>query len=74
MKYLVFPGYVTSQNDGQSHYVSATDLMQLYGVDPKKCRINPPRITNLGARLIELRPRADGKYSLSKAADEHPAR
>lgn len=31
-RYLLCPGWVTSQTDGQSHYIGAHQLARLYGV------------------------------------------
>ncbi len=41
-KYVICPGYVTSKNDGQRHYISAKQLMRLYGVNPLECVIYEP--------------------------------
>lgn len=41
-KYVICPGYVTSQTDGQSHYIGAKQLMQLYKVDPRDCHVYEP--------------------------------
>lgn len=30
MRYVLFPGLVTSKTDGQTHYISANQLMHLY--------------------------------------------
>lgn len=38
-KYLVCPGAVFSKNDGQEHFISAEQLIRLYKVNPKDCRI-----------------------------------
>ena len=37
--FLVFPGYIPSETDGQRHYISARKLMELYNVSPAKCKI-----------------------------------
>lgn len=34
-KYVVCPGMVTSETDGQMHYIDAIQLMRLYGVRPE---------------------------------------
>jgi hypothetical protein len=68
-KYLVIPGYVTSQYDGDRHWVSALRLMHLYGVDPRLCVVQyrefPGRIHDTS--LICLEPRHDGDYRLPNA-------
>jgi hypothetical protein len=66
-KYLVIGDYVTS-DDGDRHYVSARELVRLYGVNIKECelfdQISPrsPRETSTGG-LFVLGPLKDGKYS-----------
>jgi len=69
-KYLVIPGYVKSETDGEEHYVSCSQLCRLYKVNPAECifikddndwrwldTINPKD-------WITLTPRYDGNYSL----------
>lgn len=36
-KYLVGPSRVVSKSDGDVHYISARQLMDLHGVDPREC-------------------------------------
>ena len=70
IKYIVHPGYVRSRVDNEQHWISARQLMNLYGVSPKECVIgplsSPIRIHGLTrnaiAKLIHLVPRYDGKY------------
>lgn len=38
-KYLVIPGKVTSQTDGDTHHIGAMRLIELYGVNPDECLI-----------------------------------
>lgn len=68
-KYLIVPGQVRSRSDGDTHYISAQELIRLYGVNPKECKIveqqvlvNVDRLEKYYPGLIELRPRYDGKY------------
>ncbi len=70
MKYIIFPGYVTSKNDGDSHWISAPQLMRLYGVAPVDCLIFDDRVRFAGypPHLIALRPRRDGNYALPAPA------
>ena len=73
-KYIVFPGAVTSKTDGQRHYISHTQLMRLYGVDPRECELYEPtpwstRSVHFMAEdhqdgMICLAPRYDGNYEL----------
>lgn len=65
-KYLVIGDWVF-KNDGQRHYVSAKELVRLYGVDKKECVLfekNPPdnpRNVEVGGLYI-LGPRYAGDY------------
>lgn len=67
MRYVIFPGYVRSKWDKDLHYISANNLIQLYGVNPKECKI----ITEMNEKQhktlpddIELYPDYSGNYSL----------
>lgn len=73
MKYLVKPDYIYSKHDGDRHLISGRELIRLYGVDPKNCKIAPFEHTDyiqdeLEDRmvaqkgLIVLRPRYQGDY------------
>lgn len=74
LKYVIKPGFVTSQTDGQRHYISGMKLVDLYGVDLCECEIFEPaqwwptsfwRIAEERHKgLIELRPSNDGIYEL----------
>lgn len=67
-KYLLCPGPVVSQNDGQTHHVSASQLAALYGVHMEECRVLPYTAQQRGWKptpgLIQLHPRYDGDYRL----------
>lgn len=64
LKYALHPGEVTSQNDGNRHYVGAFELARLYQVPMDEClTINPARQFGLRTdKLIHLYPRMDGRY------------
>jgi hypothetical protein len=67
MKYLVCPGIVISKSDGDKHYISASDLIRLYKVNPLECKIVNSRESSAGldwSKYIILRPRTDGNYDL----------
>lgn len=71
--YAIYPGYVTSKNDGQEHYIGARQLMVLYGVPFHECVIvetawNARHATN----LIPLYPRYDGNYSVAHVIETMP--
>ncbi len=67
--YALIPGFVTSKNGKQMHYINAEQLARLYKVNYKKCIVidfNNPK-TYLGrdsSKYIKLSPRVDGNYTL----------
>lgn len=69
-KFLVLPGVVYSQTDGQRHWVGAFELIHLYGVDRADCVIRqmglhePPLNLDSYRGMIVLEPRYDGDYTL----------
>lgn len=66
-KYIVIPGEVRSQNDGDIHFISAQQLIHLYGVDPKECKIvtrGEAEIRGFFGDWIFLFPRQDGNYTI----------
>lgn len=67
--YVVKPGHVISQADGQSHFVSYTKLISLYGVDPKLCVMYKSLrwdMMKASHKLMELVPQEDGIYALGR--------
>lgn len=78
-KYAVWPGLVTSKTDGQVHFISAAQLVMLYGVKWDECIVyDAARLYELpdsvresrmavAESLIPLRPRYDGNYTLPKS-------
>lgn len=68
-KYLVLPGEVYSL-DGQTHFISAYELMRLYVVNPEECFCLRRESDLLGMRKDELlsleflRPLSSGKYPI----------
>lgn len=65
--YLLTPGYVTSKNDGQKHFIDAQTLANIYGVSMKDCVVKGqhykgPRPTGM---VLLLEPREDGIYNLN---------
>ncbi len=70
IKYFIHPGYVRSKTDRQKHYISGDRLIDLYGVDPKKCLICTDenmlgRWINRTDNHVHLYPDADGRYLLT---------
>lgn len=71
VKYVIHPGFVRSRTDGDIHYISASKLMQFYGVRSNECIIvqkdRPDSVRSIGLdlnKLIHLYPRYDGNYNL----------
>jgi hypothetical protein len=69
LKFLICPGWVTSKNDGDRHYITAHQLMRLYMVRPEQCLIQgeAAELHIIGRRfdtlkLIPLRPSYHGHY------------
>lgn len=69
-KYLVIGGNVVSKHDGETHFISARRLCDLYRVDPQECICVSDRreirymIQAKIKDLIELLPDPSGKYEL----------
>ena len=65
-KYLVVPGEIASQTDGDIHHISARRLMELYKVHPDDCYVlrpdAPPHTQGLPKGLIVLKPLYEGNY------------
>lgn len=62
-RYVLHPGWVTSRNDGDRHYITAIRLAELYGVHPACCRVSSPDAKDKEGE-VHLYPRYDGNYSL----------
>lgn len=72
-KYVLSPGYIESQSDGDIHYINATTLASLYGVDMRECyvqyrdrRYHSEKQER--AKLIWLFPRRSGDYSVESCS------
>ncbi len=64
-KYVICPGWVESQTDGDRHFIGAARLMQLYGVSPAECFVERAwPFRPLPEGLIPLGPRYRGDYTL----------
>lgn len=69
-KYAVHPDRIVSKTDGQMHFISAYQLMKLYGVQPTECVVCSDKHPNMGIHnndYIHLTPRHDGDYSIESA-------
>lgn len=57
---IIHNGWITSKNDGEGHFITASSLIQLYRINPKKhiVILNGPRYMD----GIHLEPRYHGDY------------
>ena len=60
-KYVLCPGYVRSQFDGDEHYINERQLADLYGVKLEDCMLETNK-TRTDNSVIYLRPRYKGDY------------
>lgn len=63
-RYVLHPGYVYSQNDGDRHFIGGPRLAALYGVDIRDCVFGDVLQYREQEGDIHLRPRRNGNYSL----------
>lgn len=66
MKYALYPGWVTSKEDFNRHFIDARTLAALYQVPMKECVVNPTEHMCKAMNLIVLRPKFSGDYTLPK--------
>lgn len=71
-KYMLHGGYVLSA-DGDTHYVSATRLIRLYGLPAGMCVIEPrnPILAEKSKAMkqfIHMYPRSDGDYRIQEGS------
>jgi len=70
-KYLLMPGYIKSQTDGDQHYISPVQLKNLYNVPMSECLIYNERIASrIPENITILRPQFAGNYTLPKDNNE----
>lgn len=72
-KYVLHPGEVQSQSDGDIHYISYAQLINLYQLNPAECILSDPKgewmhglTSEFIAGLTHLYPRYDGNYTLEE--------
>lgn len=66
MTYILCPGIVVSETDGDAHFISASTLARLYGVDICTCKVIGFSQRDRGDGDIFLGPKSDGNYSLER--------
>lgn len=67
-KYAVHPGWMYSKNDRDKHYISAPQLIALYGVDPRECAVWDRRWMK-DEGFIHLYPDYHGNYVVPTRSD-----
>jgi hypothetical protein len=70
VKYVLVPGFVVSESDGQRHHIGAVELASLYRVSMSECVVYDAMRCGAGGYkgLVHLRPRFDGDYRIPKGA------
>jgi len=63
-KYILHPGFIYSNVDGDKHYISAFQLCLLYSVKWSECVVYVSDNKEGMEDLISLYPRSDGNYKL----------
>lgn len=64
-KYIIYPGYITSINDNEQHYISAYQLTKLYNIKEYECIIIENKNDKIGiieSDYIQLFPLRNGNY------------
>ena len=65
-RFVLHPGYVTSRNDGQDHWINGDQLAGLHGLHRRDCIIvkadSPSYRKERYAHMVHLYPRYDGCY------------
>lgn len=62
IRYCIHPGPITSKNDGEQHFISAAQLMGLYGVPRRECIIDQ----------TEWKRSPDGGYHIDPDSPYYP--
>jgi hypothetical protein len=80
--FVLYPGFVRSQNDGDKHYITAEQLARLYMLEPGTWTVyQPPQAFDRAASwrrdpyegMKAIFPRRDGKYPIFGGDDERCA-
>lgn len=61
-RFLVCPGMVRAQHDGDWHYVGVAELVRLYELRPGEYLVDDGRLGVFSDDLLVLAPRYDGNY------------
>jgi superfamily II DNA helicase RecQ len=62
-KYIIYPEFIESKNDKETHFIDAKQLMSLYDVKEEECIIyNEENEQTVKSYLIQLFPLKNGNY------------
>lgn len=64
MRYVLHPGYVISEADGDRHFIGGPRLARLYGVDVRQCVYGDMPDYRQESGDIHLLPKHSGNYTL----------
>ena len=64
IRYVLHPGYVTSQTDGDQHFIGGPKLARLYGVDIRECVFGDVPYYREQPGDVHLYLKANSDYSL----------
>lgn len=73
VRYVLWPGKMTSKWDGQEHYISYYQLAQLYDLSIKACCDGSALDHQVRPTDINLAPRYDGDYIAERQRQERAA-
>lgn len=68
VRYVLHPGYVIGENDGDRHFIGGPKLARLYGVDIRQCVFGDTADYQERDDDVHLVPRIDGNYVLPSNA------
>ena len=68
-RYVLYPGFVTSRNDGDLHYIDVQTLRYLYDIPRTAVCVVYDKSMVIHDNDIQCRPRYDGKYPIFKTKE-----
>lgn len=76
IKYIVYGNTIKSINDNQYHFVFPEDLIKLYNLNPKNCKIVKKEKDLLGFNIkkfnpMVIEPRVDGNYNIKDLEENY---
>jgi len=69
-KYVIFPGWIRSKNDGDRHFIGVGALAELYQVNLSECLVYDDHMpSHFYDGLIRLHPKYNGDYTIPEKVD-----